>query len=62
MVNDSGQVLSRKETSTDTESYANGLATVASILVCPQRRFLCEAFDQQCYVALADAAVLGSNV
>jgi glucokinase len=32
MVNDSGQVLSRKETPTDTESYANGLAAIASML------------------------------
>ena len=32
MVNDSGQVLSRKETPTDAESYANGLAAIASML------------------------------
>jgi glucokinase len=32
MVNDSGQVLSRKEAPTDTESYANGLAAIASML------------------------------
>jgi glucokinase len=32
MVNDSGQVLSRMETPTDTESYANGLAAIASML------------------------------
>jgi glucokinase len=32
MVNDNGQVLSRKETPTDTESYANGLAAIASML------------------------------
>jgi len=32
MVNDSGQVLSRKETPTDVESYANGLAAIASML------------------------------
>jgi glucokinase len=32
MVNDSGQVLSRKETPTDSESYANGLAAIASML------------------------------
>jgi glucokinase len=32
MVNDSGQVLSRKETPTDTESYANGLGAIASML------------------------------
>ena len=31
MVNDSGE-LSRKETPTDTESYANGLAAIASML------------------------------
>ena len=32
MVNDSGQVLSRKETLTDTGSYANGLAAIDSML------------------------------
>jgi glucokinase len=32
MVNDSGQVLSRKEMPTDGESYANGLAAIASML------------------------------
>jgi len=32
MVNDSGQVLSRKDTPTDTESYASGLAAIASML------------------------------
>ncbi|HVR25696.1 MAG TPA: ROK family protein [Candidatus Polarisedimenticolia bacterium] len=32
MVNDGGQVLSRKETPTDTESYANGLAAIAGML------------------------------
>lgn len=32
MVNDSGQVLARKESPTDAHSYANGLAMVASML------------------------------
>jgi glucokinase len=32
VVNDSGQVLSRKEMPTDAESYANGLAAIASML------------------------------
>jgi|SRR5580704_4666278 glucokinase len=32
MVNDSGQVLSRKESPTDADNYANGLALVASML------------------------------
>jgi glucokinase len=32
MVNDNGQVLSRKETPTDTESYANGMAAIAGML------------------------------